>query len=144
MRKAIFVTLTVVLLTYLASIPAQAAEGVLCAEYTVGTQPSDAHGMGMSVVGHFLWLQHTDTPDSLNNIVSFDLDPYTDGEVLTLCTDGIVQGEVISTGTESSITLEVDTLGDVTHDVIVIASTDTPHPQFIEEWIRVENGWLIK
>ena len=132
-------TITLIIALLLIAAPATAAEGVACTDYEVGTIPHDTEPLGVSVVGHFLWLQHTDEPDSLNNIVSFDLDPYTDGDIITVCTDGIRQGEVISDW-------QPDTQGEQTtiSGKHIIYSTDTPHPQVAEEWVRVENGWLIK
>ena len=147
MRKTIFVTAVTVLAVFLASIPAQSAEGVACTTFTIGApngptptitnQTTDA-GLGVSVVGHFLWLQYTDTPDSLNNIVSYDLAPYPEGTMLTVCTDGIRQGDVISTGPMSQLEQTTDS------GKIVIYSADDPHPTVVDEWVRVENGWLIK
>ena len=135
MRKALFITAVVVLATFLASIPAQSAEGVACAtieldDYSFNEIERDA-GLGVSIVGHFVWLQNTDYPDSLNNIVSSDLDGYEDGAGLTVCTDGIADTETITTGVGAAA--EATT----SDGVIVVYSTDDPHPEIVTAWMRL-------
>ena len=146
MRRAIFITAATVLAVFLASIPAQSAEGVACTTFDVGTR-SDGYQdtvfhnkdnrLGVSFVGHFIWLQHTDTPDSLNNIISYDLTGYDVATRLTVCTDGITNTETISEGVGSQAQASTS------DGRIVIYSTDEPHPVVVGEWIRVENGYLI-
>ena len=147
MRRTIFITAVVVLATFLASIPAQSADGVACATITVGAENELAptttlvsidDGLRWAVVGHFLWLQNADEASSLDNVVSYDLAPYEQGTVLTVCTDGIAQGEVISQGPDTALEQTTDT------GKIIIYSTDAPHPEVAAEWVRVENGYLIK
>ena len=95
-------------------------------------------GVRWAYVGSFLWVQFTDVPDSLNNVVSYDLTPYADGDVVTACTDYIAPGETISTGEGAALEQTTDS------GKVVVYSTDAPHPEYVEEWIKVENGYLIK
>ena len=132
-----------ILLVALSPAAASAAEGVACTTIEI----NDTHyvtvlekdpGLGVNHVGHFLWLQNTDYPDSLNNIVSLNRNPYQWGDIVRVCTDGIRGNEVISTGDTAAAETVTDT------GKHVVYSTDLPHPQVVEEWVRVENGWLIK
>ena len=146
MRKAITITLTIILLLFIASIPAQSAEegDVACGtvwftddyyqeRYTVD------EGANVSIVGSFVWLQYAHTPSSEVNIVSLPLEGSE--SPVTICTTYIAEGTIpngsddLRTGTPPPPEGYSQAIEFVDDERVAVVSLLEPHPTLIDVWI---------
>ena len=151
MRKALAITLFIILILFVATIPAQSAEDgdIGCATAWFEMDGSTAmlidqvvdEGVNVSTVGYYLWVQYAYEPSSEINLLSYDLTGVE--SPITICTGYVSEGNDIPNAIDNPGLDDYSVTYEVQDNRVVVVSSVEPHPEVADAWIT-DNGFEIR